>query len=78
MLWGHETVSETVYVLHDQVPSSRIVLKAVVQAHETAFLRIGTTTPSDQSIATAPVTLRKQLAKRQGDASSHGVGRKNG
>jgi len=63
MLWGDETVSEEGLVLHDQVSSSRIVLKTVVQAHDTACLQIESKSPGDQSVATAPGTLREQSAK---------------
>jgi len=61
----------------DEVSSSRVLFKTVVQAQSTISFRIGTTTPGDQSVATAPVTRREQMAERQRDSSSHGVGRKH-
>jgi len=77
MLWRGETVSESGgVVVDDQVSSNRIGLKTVVQAHSTIYIRIGNTSPGDQTAATAPATLGKRLAERQGDTSSHGVGRK--
>ena len=76
MLWRDETISVPGVVPKDQVSSSRIGLKTVVQAQSTIFIRIGKTSPGDQTAATAPATLRRRLAERQGDLSSHGVGRK--
>jgi len=77
MLWRDETASETgAGVVNDQVSSSRIRLKTVVQAPNTIIPLIGKMTPGDQSVATAAATLGKQLAERQGDPSSNGVGRK--
>ena len=77
MLCGDETVSTFIRWNERQVLSSPTkITKTVVQAHDAVFLRIGTTTPGDQSVKTARVTLRKQLAERQGDSSSHGVGKR--
>jgi hypothetical protein len=79
MLWGDEMVSvsggpQQLQVSDIHMPPNP---KTVVQAHETVFLGIGTITPGNQSVATALATLRKQLAKRQGDSPSHGVARKH-
>ena len=78
MLWGNETVSAPAVPRQNQVSKIR---KTVVQAHDTSFLRIGTTTPGNQSfVIRAPMalaTLRKQLAERQGDSHSYGVARKH-
>ena len=78
MLWGNETVSAPAVPRQNQVSKIR---KTVVQAHDTSFLRIGTTTPGNQSfLIDAPMalaTLRKQLAERQGDSVSYGVARKH-
>jgi hypothetical protein len=81
MLWGDETVSDFPRRRRKDKVSSSIGLglgKTVIQAHDTVFLRIVNPFPGDQSVATARVALRKHLAERQGDSSSHGVGRKHG
>ena len=81
MLWGNETVSAIDGPFQRQVPNIRMIdiLKTVVQAYDAGFLRIGTITPGNQSvaIATALATLRKQLAERKGDSQSDGIARKH-
>ena len=51
----------------------------MIQAQDTVLLRIGTITPGNQSVVTAigTATLRKQSTERQGNPSSHRVGRKH-
>jgi hypothetical protein len=80
MLWGDETVSALAVPRQNQVSKIR---KTVDQAHETGLVRIGTTTPGNQSVLIAIftenvlATLRKQLAERQGDSPSYGAARKH-
>jgi len=79
MRWGNECVLALLRILKDQALSDRRLTKTMGQAHDATFLsRTGTMGPGDQSATTARFTLRKQLAERQGDSPSHGIGRKHG
>jgi hypothetical protein len=79
MVWGDETVSVSGGPQQLQVSNIWMPVNTVFQAHDTSFLGIGTTTPGNQSFATAIVTatLREQLAEGQGDTPSHRVARKH-
>jgi hypothetical protein len=79
MLWGDETVSDFPRrILKEKVSSRTSLGKTVIQAHDTVVLRIVNPSPGDQSVTIARVALRQQLAERQGNSFSHGVGKKDG
>jgi hypothetical protein len=64
MLWRDETISVRGGPHQLQVSNIWNPANTVFQAHDTSLLRIGTTTPDNQSVETATATLRKQLAER--------------
>jgi hypothetical protein len=79
MVWGDETVSARGGPQQLQVSPILMLVNTVFQAHDTSFLGIGTTTPGNQSFASAIViaTVREQLAEGQRDTISHRVARKH-
>jgi hypothetical protein len=78
MRLGDESVLALLRFLKDQGWRDRSLAKTMGQAHDATFLTsTGTMGPGDQSPTTARFTLRKQLAERQADSHSHGIGRKH-
>ena len=78
MLRGDESVLAPHPTPKDQVLSIRSLAKTMVQAQEVLMLGIRTAGPDDQSATITHYASGKQLAERQGDIPSHGVGRKHG
>ena len=78
MLQGNETVSHVHGFLNDQVLSNRIHLKTMIQAQDTIIKKIAKIGPGNQSATITLVTPAKKPTRRQGDSSSHGIGRKHG
>jgi hypothetical protein len=78
MLRGDETVSHVHRFLNDQVLSNRIYVETMVQAQDTIIKKTGKIGPGNQSATITLVTPAKKPTRRQGDSSSHGIGRKHG
>ena len=79
MRWGNESVSPLLRLLKDQASRGQSLVKTMDQAYDATFrLTTGKRGLGDQSATTAHLTLRKRLAERQGDTTSHGIGREHG